>query len=280
MAYSNPLLVGTSIGLRQPHVAHFMDSTPNINWLEVHSENYLQENSKRRYQLRQIRHNYAISCHGIGLSLGSADGLNLDHIGSLKALFDDIEPTLVSEHLSWSSADGRYFNDLLPLPYTQECLDHMISRVNQTQTLLNRTILIENPSSYLAFKQSEMSEPELLNQLSHHTGCGLLLDLNNVFVSCSNMKTDPYAYLANLDWSQVAEIHLAGHTLKKLPQGHIRIDTHNKPVCDEVWAMVNNYRDTLAQIPCLIEWDADIPSLDVLLAEATKADQHLGLAYA
>ena len=280
MTYSNLSLVGTGIGLRQPHVAHFTDSTPNINWLEVHSENYLQEDSKRRHQLRQIRHNYAISCHGIGLSLGSTDPLNLDHIKSLKTLFDDIQPALISEHLSWSSADGRYFNDLLPLPYTRQSLDHMINRVDQTQALLNRTILIENPSSYLAFKHTDMSEPELLNQLSQRTGCGILLDLNNIFVSCSNMQTDPYRYLENIDWTRVAEIHLAGHTVKQLPQGAIRIDTHNNPVCDDVWAMVDDYREALAQIPCLIEWDADIPNLDVLLAEASKADRHLGLAYA
>jgi len=280
MTYSNLPLARTGIGLRQPHVDHFMDSGPNINWLEVHSENYLQEDSKRRYQLRQIRHNYAISCHGVGLSLGSTDPLNLTHIKSLKSLFDDIQPTLVSEHLSWSSADGRYFNDLLPLPYTQESLDHMIGQVDQTQALLNRTILIENPSSYLAFKHADMSEPELLNQLSQRTGCGLLLDLNNIFVSCSNMNTDPYAYLESIDWTKVAEVHLAGHTVKKLPQGDIRIDTHNHPVCDEVWSMVDTYRDKLTQIPCLIEWDADIPDLRVLLAEASKADQHLGLSHA
>lgn len=279
MAYEQHLLAGTGIGLRQPHVEHFMHGAPSINWLEVHSENYLQENSKRRYQLRHIRNNYAVSCHGIGLSLGSSDPLNLDHLKSLKSLFDDIEPNFISDHLSWSSLDGRFYNDLLPLPYTNEALLHMVNQVNQTQDILGREILIENPSSYLAFKHAEMSEPELLNQLSLRSGCKLLLDLNNIFVSCSNMNTDPYQYLANIHWHQVAEIHLAGHTIKKLPQGEIRIDTHNNPVCDEVWDMVDAYRDKLQHIPCLIEWDADIPTLDVLMNEAKKADQHLGLTY-
>lgn len=279
MAYQQHLLTGTGIGLRQPHVEHFLQGTPAAGWLEVHSENYLQEKSKRRHQLRLIRNHYAISCHGIGLSLGSSDPLSQTHIKSLKALFNDIEPSLISEHLSWSSLNGRFYNDLLPLPYTHESLNHMITQVGQAQDLLGRQILIENPSSYLAFKQADMSEPELLNQLSQHSGCKLLLDLNNIFVSCSNMNTDPYDYLASINWHQVGEIHLAGHTLKQLPQGTIRIDTHNNPVCEEVWGMVTTYKDMLKHIPCLIEWDADIPSLDVLMAEAKKAQHYLGIAH-
>jgi len=280
MEYQRHPITRVGIGLRQPHVDQFLQSKPPVNWLEVHSENYLQENSKRRHQLRHIRNDYAISCHGIGLSLGSSDPLNLSHLDKLKKLFDEISPGLISEHLSWSSFDGLFYNDLLPLPYTNEALLHMISRVNQTQDLLGREILIENPSSYLAFKHADLSEPEFLNQLSRQSGCKLLLDLNNIFVSCSNLKKDPYQYLANIDWHQVAEIHLAGHTVKYLPQGIIRIDTHNNPVCDEVWSMVDAYRDKLQDIPCLIEWDADIPSLDILIAEAVKAQKHLGIDYA
>ena len=219
MAYPHQPSAGTGIGLRQPHVENFMLGTPTIDWLEVHSENYLQENSKRHHQLRHIRNNYAVSCHGIGLSLGSSDPLSLDHLKSLRTLFDEIEPSLISEHLSWSSLNGRFYNDLLPLPCTNEAPQHMINRVNQTQTLLGREILIENPSSYLAFKHADMSEPELLNKLSKHSGCKLLLDLNNIFVSCSNMNTTPYQYLSSIDWHQVAEVHLAGHTVKQLPQG-------------------------------------------------------------
>lgn len=280
MGYQPYLLNGAGIGLRQPHVAHFIAGNPSVNWLEVHSENYLQEDSKRRHQLRHIRNDYAISCHGIGLSLGSSDPLNLRHIESLKKLFDDISPCLVSEHLSWSSLDGRFYNDLLPLPYTREALLHMISRVNQAQDLLGREILIENPSSYLAFKNVDMSEVEFLNQLSHHSGCKLLLDLNNIFVSSRNLHTDPYSYLENIHWHQVKEIHLAGHTLKRLPQGTIRIDTHNDHVCEEVWEMVHTYKKQLKHIPCLIEWDADIPSLDILIAEARKAEKCLGINHA
>jgi len=279
MAFEQQQLSGTGIGLRQPHIEQFMRGTPPIHWLEVHSENYLQENSKRRHQLRHIRHHYALSCHGVGLSLGSSDPINLDHIKSLKALFDDIEPSLVSEHLSWSSLDGRFFNDLLPLPYTEEALQHMVCQVDQTQTILAREILIENPSSYLAFKHADMTEPQFLNQLSQRSGCKLLLDLNNIFVSCSNMNADPYEYLASIDWHQVAEVHLAGHTIKQLPQGTIRIDTHNNPVCDQVWDMVDAYQHHLQSIPCLIEWDADIPNLDVLINEAKKAQHHLGLKH-
>ncbi|HCH31652.1 MAG TPA: hypothetical protein DE045_01775 [Oceanospirillaceae bacterium] len=270
-------LHGVGIGLRQAHVEHFLNGLPAINWLEVHSENYLQANSKRRHQLHLIRQNYAISCHGVGLSLGSTDPINHQHLGALKQLFDDIEPSLVSEHLSWSSVGGRYFNDLLPLPYTHESLQHMISRVNQTQDLLQRQLLIENPSSYLAFNNPDMSEAELLNQLSQHTGCKLLLDLNNVFVSCSNMKTSTEAYLAAIHWPNVAEVHLAGHTIKHLAQGDIRIDTHNSPVCEQVWQMVRDYRHELQLIPTLIEWDADLPPLDILLTEAVKAERNIGL---
>ena len=193
--------------------------------------------------MHHIRNDYAVGCHGIGLSLGSSDPLNLNHLKSLKSLFDDIEPSLISDHLSWSSLNGCFYNDLLPLPYTDEALHHMIIQVNQTQELLGREILIGNPSSYLAFKYADTSEPEFLNQLSQRSGCKLLLDLNNIFVSCSNMDTDPYHYLASINWYQVAEIHLAGHTVKQLPQGEIRIDTHNNPVCDEVWDMVDAYRD-------------------------------------
>jgi len=265
----------TGIGLRQPHVELFMHQCPPIDWLEAHSENYLQENSKRRHQLHHIRHNYAISCHGVGLSLGSSDPLNLSHIRSLKTLFDDIEPSLVFEHLSWSSLDGHFFNDLLPLPYTNGALHHLIDRISQTQDLLAREILIENPSSYLAFKHQDMSEAQFLNQLSQQSGCKLLLDLNNIFVSCSNLNTDPYQYLSQINWHQAAEVHLAEHTIKQLPEGQIRIDTHNHLVCDEVWEMVDTYKDKLQHIPCLIEWDADIPSLEVLITEAKKAQQHL-----
>ncbi|MEJ2766481.1 DUF692 domain-containing protein [Photobacterium sp. MCCC 1A19761] len=273
MRLADTQLVG--VGLRAPHLTEISDQQPAIGWLEIHSENYFNPTSPARQQLRQIAEHYPISCHGIGLSLGSADPLDRAHLSQLKQLVDEINPMAVSDHLSWSSINGQFFNDLLPLPYTEPALRHFCDKVGQVQDALGRQILIENPSSYLQFTHAEMPEWEFLHQVQQRSGCGLLLDLNNIYVSGFNHNFDCQTYLAALDAAAVKEIHLAGFTVKQLEAGEIWIDTHSKPVSEPVWQL---YRDWLRQhgpVPTLIEWDQDIPALPVLLAEADKAREIL-----
>ncbi|UTV27670.1 MNIO family bufferin maturase [Photobacterium atrarenae] len=262
-------LVG--IGLRSPHLTQILDQQPAIGWLEIHSENYFNPTSAARQQLRQIAENYPISCHGIGLSLGSADPLDRRHLSQLKQLVDELNPMAVSDHLSWSSINGQFFNDLLPLPYTEQALHHFCDKVGQVQDILGRQILIENPSSYLRFTHAEMPEWEFLHQVQQRTDCGLLLDLNNIYVSGFNHGFDCHTYLAALDASAVKEIHLAGFTVKQLEAGEIWIDTHSKPVSEPVWQLYRDWLRLHGAVPTLIEWDLDIPELPVLLAEADKA---------
>lgn len=263
-------LVG--VGLRAPHHEYFLQHHPNVGWLEIHSENFFQPDSDAVQSLHLLRLNYPISCHGVGLSLGSVDPINKKHLTKLKQLTDQIEPLFVSDHLSWSSINGEYFNDLLPLPYTEEALDLFCHKVDMCQEYLQRQILIENPSSYLHFSHSTMPEWEFLNNLTQRTGCALLLDLNNVYVSAFNhgFKTDQY--LNALDSSKVKEIHLAGFTVNPLKEGEIWIDTHNKPVCTQVWDLFSQWIKQHGSRHTLIEWDNDIPSAKTLLGEAQKAD--------
>lgn len=270
MDFSSNHAIG--VGLRSPHIAEILTQKPSIGWLEIHSENYFNVSSLARQQLRQIRNDYPLSCHGVGASLGSVDPLDLDHLQKLKQLIDETEPFLISEHLSWSSINGEYFNDLLPLPYTEEALNNFCQKVEQVQTYLKRPILIENPSSYLQFTHSTMPEWEFLTAVQQRTDCGLLLDLNNIYVSSFNHHFDCQNYLNAIDPTTVKEVHLAGFTSKQLPQGEIWIDTHSKPVSQAVWALYQQWlKNNGTHIPTLIEWDADIPPLAVLLNEANKA---------
>lgn len=243
-----------------------------IGWFEVHTENYMGGGSPLAY-LETIRADYPISLHGVGLSVGSADGLDAAHLARIRRVMQRIEPGLMSEHLSWSVVDGHYLADLLPLPMTEEALDVVCHHVDQTQTALGRTILIENPSSYLRYRHSTIPEYEFLAETVRRTGCGLLCDVNNIHVSACNHGWDPLAYLTGLPASAVGEIHLAGHSVKRLDGGQLlRIDDHGSRVCPEVWAL---YAEALARfgpVPTLIEWDTDIPPLEVLLDEAGRAD--------
>lgn len=267
-----PIPARAGIGLRAEHYREVVATRPAVAWLEVHSENYFGEGGAPHYYLEQVRRDYPLSLHGVGLSLGSADALNRTHLGKLKALIQRYEPGLVSDHLSWSSVDGDYLNDLLPLPYLEETLCHVTERVMQTQEFLGREILIENPSSYLQYRHSDIGEAEFLAELSARSGCGILLDVNNIYVSASNHGFDAQAYLRTIPSARVREIHLAGHTVNRYPEGEMLIDTHNARVCDAVWAL---YRDALAHVgpvPTLIEWDTDLPALSVLLDEAHRAE--------
>lgn len=269
----NPLI---GIGLRPPHYDEIRQTLPAVGWLEVHSENYFERHGNGFEVLAELAAHYPVSLHGVGMSLGSADSLDPAHLRQLAALVAAISPVRVSEHLSWGSIGGRYFNDLLPMPYTREALSHMTDKVERVQQALGRQLLIENPSSYLQLP-GEMGEAEFLAELARRSGCGILLDLNNLHVSSVNHGLDCADYLAAIDLQTVGEIHLAGFTDKVLPQGHLYIDTHSTPVAPPVWEL---YRQVCQQraIPTLIEWDQDIPPLPVLLGEAGRADAILGAA--
>ncbi|MEH6444173.1 MAG: DUF692 domain-containing protein [Oceanospirillaceae bacterium] len=258
------------IGLRSPHHQQILLEQPDIAWLEVHSENFFTENSHQRKVLDELSEKYPLSFHGIGLSLGSTDALNNKHLAAMKALIDSYKPALISEHLSWSSVNSRYFNDLLPVPYTAESLNLICDRLNQVQDYLGRELLVENPTTYLAFKDSSMSEWEFLNEIHHRCQCGLLLDLNNIYVNSVNLGLDAQQYLQQITVDAVKEIHLAGFTRKQLDNGEILIDTHGSVVSEPVWEMFNAFRKQ-SNAPALIEWDTDIPELSVLLQQADRA---------
>jgi len=259
------------IGLRAQHHAEIIARLPPIGWFEAHSENYFATGGVHRKQLLQIRQHYEISLHGVGLSLGSTDPLNRDHLRRLGRLVNAVEPVFVSEHLSWGSVGGTYLNDLLPLPYTDEALRHLVTRVCQVQDALGRQILIENISSYLRYRCHEVPEWEFLSALVHESGCGLLLDVNNVYVNAMNHGFDPHGFLQGVPPGAVLEIHLAGHTVTHVDEREVRIDTHSTHVADEVWRLYDAALNRFGPVPTLIEWDADIPELDVLEAEATRA---------
>ena len=272
-----PSVVG--IGLRSQHYKDVLESKPNVGWFEVHSENYFGKGGAPLHFLEKIREDYPISLHGVGMSLGSVDVLDVRHLALLKDLIARIEPGLVSEHLSWSSFGGEFFNDLAPLPYTEETLVYLADRVSQLQEVLGTWILVENPSSYLEYVQSTYQEQDFLNELARRTGCGILLDVNNVYVSCHNHGWDALAYLQGIAADRVGEIHLAGHTVNKVGDKDILIDTHNRPVCAEVWALYQKTVQLMGAKPTLIEWDMDVPALSVLLAEADCATAYLEVSH-
>lgn len=263
------------VGLRSPHLDYFVEQKPQLSWLEIHSENYFQPYSKARQQLNLLANHYQISCHGIGLSLGSVERVSQQHLTQLRSLINDIEPFLVSDHLSWSQTGGHYFNDLLPLPYTEEALKVFCRNVEEVQDAIQRPLLIENPSSYLKFNHSTIKEWEFLTEVQKRTECRLLLDLNNIHVSAFNHGFDSVEYINAIPEHAVDEIHLAGFTVKQLEQGEIWIDTHSRPVSDEVWQLYQYWLESYGERHTLIEWDLDIPEPEVLLNEATKASHQL-----
>jgi uncharacterized protein (UPF0276 family) len=263
------------IGLRAVHHEEVIARSPAVGWFEAHSENYFARGGSPRRVLAQVRANYPLSLHGVGLSIGSTDPLDAEHLAQIVQLTRQLEPMLVSEHLSWGSAGGRFTNDLLPLPYTEEALRHMVSRVGQVQDALGRQMLIENVSSYLQFAHSQIDEWDFLAELARQSGCGLLLDVNNVYVSAMNHGFDALRFLNGIPHGSVQELHLAGHSIHTVGGRAIRIDTHSSPVCEDVWALYSAALDRFGPVPTLIEWDSDIPPLDVLVAEARKADRAL-----
>lgn len=269
-------LVG--VGLRAEHEQAVLDERPAIGWLEVHSENYFGVAGRPLNQLRRIAEHYPVSLHGIGLGLGNTDPLDRQHLHRLKQLADQVDPLLISEHLCWTAYDGRYFGDLLPLPYTRAAASHVAERVDAVQQSLGRQMLIENVSCYLAFEASELSEWEFLLEVSRQSGCGILLDVNNVYVNACNHDYDPRAFLDAMPPDRVGEIHIAGHTRREVDGQMLLIDTHDQPVCAEVWDLYACAIARLGPKPTLLERDANLPPLDELIAEARIADRLIGEA--
>jgi len=272
------------VGLRGVHIAHVRENLKSISkkigWFEVHSENYYAQGGPSINALTEIRKDFPISLHSVGNALGSASGLDLEHLKKLKKLIEKIDPFLVSDHISWGMVDKKHLNDLLPLPYNKEALQVITKNVSQMQDFLKREILVENPSTYLSFKNPEMDEAEFINKLCKASGCKLLLDLNNIYVSSqNNSEFDAKEYLDNLDKKIVAEMHLAGHSKNEIFDGvknkKILIDTHNDLVCDEVWELFKIAAKNFANTPTLIEWDQDFPEFEVLIDEAKKAEKIL-----
>jgi uncharacterized protein (UPF0276 family) len=266
-----PIPAAAGIGLRGPHHSAFLSDAPPARWLEAHSENFFAPDSIASGVLERIRENYPLSLHGVGLSIGSVDPLAREHLAGLGALVERMEPALVSEHLCWGSVGGYHLNDLLPLPYTEEALAHMARRIEQVQDYLGREILIENVSSYMEFRESTIPEWDFLAAISERSGCGILLDVNNIYVSACNHGFDPIEYLEAIPADRVGEIHLAGHSEQLFESRSVLVDTHDAPICDGVWELYETTLKLIGPRPTLIEWDSELPPLSVLLAEAGKA---------
>ncbi|MEQ1753130.1 MAG: DUF692 domain-containing protein [Micropepsaceae bacterium] len=263
-------LPATGIGLRTRHYNAFRSRRPELPFIEVHAENHLAGGMMRR-MLHELRPDYAISLHCVGMSIGSST-LDAAHVKRIRTLVDDIDPLLVSDHLSVSVLDGVYTNDLFPLAYTEEALDLACLHVDQVQSLLGRQLLVENPSRYFSYAHSTISEPQFLEALAERTGCGLLCDVNNVYVTALNEGQDPLAALVAFPSRHVRELHLAGHDKVQVGADTILIDTHDRPVCADVWRLFETAGAFFEGAPALVEWDSELPELEVLLEEAARAD--------
>lgn len=264
-----PALPG--VGFKPDHFAAIRADAARIGFFEVHAENYMGAGGLPHAQLAAIRADFPLSIHGVGLSIGGARGLDADHLHRVRRLCDRYEPESFSEHLAWSSHGAEYLNDLLPLPYTDQTLRLVCDHVDQVQESLGRRILLENPATYLRFAQSTIPETAFLAEIARRTGCGLLLDVNNVFVSCTNHGTDPRAWLAAFPLHQAGEIHLGGHDTEELHSGALLIDSHGASVADPVWALFAEVIAKAGPLPTLVEWDNDLPEWSVLVAEAAQA---------
>jgi uncharacterized protein (UPF0276 family) len=265
-----PIPARAGIGLRFVHHEALLAERPAVGWIEAHTENYFHDGAAPR-ALERARANYPLSLHGVGLGLGSADGVDREHLTRVRNAIRRFEPALVSEHACWGQAGGEFFNDLLPLPYTEEAVGVLAAHVREAQDFLGVQLLIENVSAYVAFEHSRLAEWEFLSAVVEQSGCALLLDINNIYVSSINLGLDAHAFISGVPAASVREIHLAGHARN----GSILIDDHGSAVCDEVWALYAAAIARLGPRPTLIEWDTDIPALSTLVAEAARADRVL-----
>jgi uncharacterized protein (UPF0276 family) len=273
---------GAGVGLRLPHLAEVMATRPTVPWLEIHAENFLA-NPHATELLMEARRDYPISVHTVGVSVGSVDGVDHVHLRRVRTLVDMVDPPLVSGHLAWSTHAGEYLNDLLPLPYDEETLRLVAAHLDEVQESLGRHYLLENPSSYVGFDTSTMSELDFLCELVRRTGCRLLCDISNVYLSAHNMGYDPYKYIDGLLGGDVGELHLGGFTPEDdeaEPGAEILIDTHAARIAEPVWQLYAHAVRRFGAKPTLIEWDNDIPSFAALLAEARRADEVVARALA
>lgn len=272
---------GVGVGFKAEHFDAVIESRPALGFFEVHAENYMGAGGPPHRRLEAIRERYPLFLHGVGLSIGSPGPLDGAHLARLAAVAARYQPAIVSEHLAWSTHDGAFFNDLLPLPYTEETLAQVCEHIDVVETALGRPILLENPSTYIAFAETTMGETEFLAEIVRRTGCGLLLDVNNVFVSAANHGLDPRRILADFPLAAVGEIHLAGYADDHDDAGFpLLIDAHNSPVRNAVWALYVETIRRLGPTPTLIEWDNDVPAWPDLLGEARQAEREMGEAAA
>ncbi|MBI1371699.1 MAG: DUF692 family protein [Phycisphaera sp.] len=264
--------LGLGVGLRTVHFAHILSHRPRVDWFEIISENFMDSRGRPRHVLDLVRAHYPVVMHGVSMSIGSTDPLNVDYLRRLKALADDIQPAWVSDHLCWTGVAGRNSHDLLPMPLNRASLDHVVDRIKQVQDTLERTLVLENPSSYVTFTDSTIAEHDFLAEMAERADCGLLLDVNNVYVSCFNHDLNAEAYLRALPHDRVVQFHLAGHSNYDT---HIN-DTHDNHVIDAVWALYKLAHDLTGGVSTLLEWDANIPPFDVVHAEVLKAKRYIG----
>jgi uncharacterized protein (UPF0276 family) len=274
-----PGFSGVGVGFKAEHFDAVLESRPGLSFFEIHAENYMGAGGPPHRRLEAIRERYPLSLHGVGLSIGSPGPLDRAHLERLARVAERYQPAIVSEHLAWSTHDGAFLNDLLPLPYTEDTLARVSEHIDLVQTTLKRTMLLENPSTYVAFAETTMSETEFLRAIVRRTGCGLLLDVNNIFVSATNHGFDPYRYLADFPLDAVGEIHLAGCADDVDDAGlPLLIDAHNSPVRDAVWRLYAEAIRRLGATPTLIEWDNDVPAWPALFSEARRAQRAMAAA--
>ena len=275
-----PIATRAGIGLRSPHHEAVLHGLPDVGWLEAHTENYFHDGGPAVRALERIRASYPLSLHGVGLGLGSVDALDREHLRRVRDAVRRFEPDLVSEHACWTHVDGEHFNDLLPLPYTEEAVEHLAARVRELQDFLGRQVLVENLSAYVAFRHSPLTEGAFLAAVVERSGCGLLLDVNNAYVNAHNLGLDLDAFLAEVPAHAIGEIHLAGHARRRIGDHELLIDDHGSAVCPAVWALYERALQRFGPVPTLIEWDNEVPALATLVEEAHTADTRLRTVHA
>ncbi|WP_417829803.1 DUF692 domain-containing protein [Thalassospira sp.] len=266
------------VGFKAEHAQDIFGNAPSVGWFEIHPENYMVAGGPRLAMLEELCAHYPVSMHGVGLSLGGGEPLSKTHLADLKRLVDRFNPAMVSEHIAWSAHEGLYMADLLPTPMTEQSLAQLVDAINTVQDFIGRRILIENPTSYVPLPQNSIPELDFVTEAAQRSGCGLLVDVNNVYISAHNLGFDANAFIDAVPGDLVGEIHLAGHEQDANLEDDVLIDTHSRPVADPVWALFDRLVTRIGRRPTLIEWDNDVPGWDDLAREAARADRHLDQA--